>query len=109
MPGDIVSIEAGDRVPADGRLIKAATLEVDESALTGESAPVPKQVDPVPNVETPLGDRVDMVYMNTSVTRGAGELVVTGTGMTTEIGHISGMLQTDGGRQDAAARSSSTR
>ena len=94
VPGDIVSIEAGDRIPADGRLIKAATLEVDESALTGESAPVPKQVDPVPNVDTPLGDRVDMVYMNNSVTRGSGELVVTGTGMTTEVGHISGMLQT---------------
>jgi Ca2+-transporting ATPase len=94
VPGDIVSIEAGDRIPADGRLIKAATLEVDESALTGESAPVPKQVDPVPNVETPLGDRVDMVYMNNSATRGSGELVVTGTGMATEVGHISGMLQT---------------
>ena len=94
VPGDIVAIEAGDRIPADGRLIKAATLEVDESALTGESAPVPKEVEPVPNVETPLGDRVDMVYMNNSATRGSGELVVTGTGMTTEVGHISGMLQT---------------
>ena len=97
VPGDIVSIEAGDRIPADGRLIKAATLEVDESALTGESAPVPKQIEPVPNVDTPLGDRVDMVYMNNSATRGSGELVVTGTGMTTEVGHISGMLQTTDG------------
>jgi Ca2+-transporting ATPase len=94
VPGDIVSIEAGDRIPADGRLIKAATLEVDESALTGESAPVPKEIEPVPNVDTPLGDRVDMVYMNNSATRGSGELVVTGTGMATEVGHISGMLQT---------------
>ena len=94
VPGDIVSVEAGDRIPADGRLIKAATLEVDESALTGESAPVPKQIEPVPNVDTPLGDRVDMVYMNNSATRGSGELVVTGTGMATEVGHISGMLQT---------------
>ena len=94
VPGDIVAVEAGDRIPADGRLIKAATLEVDESALTGESAPVPKEVKPVDSPETPLGDRVDMVYMNTSATRGSGELVVTGTGMETEVGHISGMLQT---------------
>jgi Ca2+-transporting ATPase len=94
VPGDIVYIEAGDRVPADGRLIKAATLEIDESALTGESAPVPKELDAVASPDTPLGDRVDMVYMNTSATRGSGELVVTGTGMSTEVGHISGMLQT---------------
>ena len=93
VPGDIVAVEAGDRIPADGRIIKAATLEVDESALTGESAPVPKELEPVPNVDTPLGDRVDMAYMNTSATRGSGELVVTGTGMSTEVGHISGMLQ----------------
>jgi Ca2+-transporting ATPase len=93
VPGDIVAVEAGDRIPADGRIIKAATLEVDESALTGESAPVPKQVDAVENPETPLGDRVDMVYMNNSATRGSGELVVTATGMSTEVGHISGMLQ----------------
>ncbi|MBV9325928.1 MAG: HAD-IC family P-type ATPase, partial [Chloroflexi bacterium] len=59
VPGDIVLVEAGDRVPADGRLFKAATLEVDESALTGESLPVAKQVDPVAGAETPLGDRTD--------------------------------------------------
>jgi Ca2+-transporting ATPase len=93
VPGDIVAVEAGDRIPADGRLIKAATLEIDESALTGESAPVPKQVDPVASPETPLGDRIDMAFMNTSATRGSGELVVTATGMNTEVGHISGMLQ----------------
>jgi Ca2+-transporting ATPase len=94
VPGDIVAIEAGDRIPADGRLISAATLEVDESALTGESAPVPKELEPVAAVDTPLGDRVDMVYMNNSATRGSGEFVVTATGMNTEVGHISGMLQT---------------
>jgi Ca2+-transporting ATPase len=92
VPGDIVLVEAGDRIPADGRLLKAATLEVDESALTGESLPVSKQVETVSGVETPLGDRVDMVYMNTNVTRGTAELVVTSTGMSTEVGHISGML-----------------
>jgi len=93
VPGDIVEIEAGDIVPADGRLLKAATLEVDESALTGESLPVAKGTEPVAGAGTPLGDRTDMVYMNTNVTRGAGEFVVTATGMATEVGHISGLLQ----------------
>ena len=92
VPGDIVNIEAGDLVPADGRLLTAATLEIDESALTGESVPVPKRVDPVP-ADAPLGDRVDLAFMNTQVTRGAGSLLVTKTGMETEVGHISGMLQ----------------
>ena len=92
VPGDIVAIEAGDVVPADGRLLKAATLEVAESALTGESLPVTKSADAVAGAGTPLGDRTDMVYMNTNVTRGAGEFVITATGMATEVGHISGML-----------------
>jgi P-type Ca2+ transporter type 2C len=92
VPGDIVAIQAGDVVPADGRLVTAATLEVDESALTGESLPVAKGTQPVAGAGTPLGDRTDMVYMNTNVTRGAGEFVVTATGMATEVGHISGLL-----------------
>ena len=92
VPGDIVAIKAGDIVPADGRLTKAATLEVDESALTGESLPVAKGTDPVAGADTALGDRTDMVYMNTDITRGAGEFVVTATGMATEVGHISGLL-----------------
>src|SRR5499427_3814984 len=92
VPGDVVTIEAGDVVPADGRLLKAATLEVDESALTGESMPVSKGIETITQEDAPLGDRTDMVYMNTNVTRGAGELVVTTTGMSTEVGHISGML-----------------
>jgi P-type Ca2+ transporter type 2C len=93
VPGDIVSIEAGDVVPADGRLVNAATLEIDESALTGESLPVSKGTETVKGTDTPLGDRTDMVYMNTDVTRGSGEFVVTATGMATEVGQISGMLQ----------------
>src|SRR6476469_1782905 len=93
VPGDIVAIEAGDIVPADGRLLRAATLEVAESALTGESLPVSKGTAAVEQPETPLGDRSDMVYMNTSVTRGSGVFVVVATGMATEVGHISGMLQ----------------
>jgi Ca2+-transporting ATPase len=95
VPGDVVAIEAGDIVPADGRLLRAATLEVAESALTGESLPVSKGTEPVDGADTPLGDRTDMVYMNTNVTRGAGEFVVTATGMATEVGHISGMLQAE--------------
>ena len=93
VPGDIVSIEAGDLVPADGRLLSAATLEIAEAALTGESLPVSKGVESVVTPDTPLGDRTDMVFMNTNVTRGSGSFVVTSTGMTTEVGHISHMLQ----------------
>jgi P-type Ca2+ transporter type 2C len=96
VPGDVVAIEAGDVVPADGRVLNAATLEVAEAALTGESLPVGKGVALVAAPDAPLGDRTDMVYMNTNVTRGSGEFVVTSTGMATEVGHISGMLQ----RQD---------
>ena len=92
VPGDIVNIEAGDLVPADARILSAATLEIDESALTGESVPVPKEVDAVATGAA-LGDRVDMAFMNTQVTRGAATVLVTATGMSTEVGHISGMLQ----------------
>src|SRR6476620_651578 len=93
VPGDVVAIEAGDVVPADGRVLAAATLEVAEAALTGESLPVSKGVETVAAADAALGDRTDMVYMNTNVTRGPGEFVVTATGMGTEVGHISGMLQ----------------
>ena len=92
VPGDIVGFEAGDKVPADGRVLVAATLEIEEAGLTGESTPVSKVVDLVEGTGVPLGDRVDMAYMNTQVTRGRGEMVVTATGMATEMGHISGML-----------------
>ena len=93
VPGDVVAVEAGDVIPADGRVLAAATLEVAEAALTGESLPVGKGVEAVAAPDAPLGDRTDMVYMNTNVTRGTGEFVVTSTGMATEVGHISGMLQ----------------
>ena len=92
VPGDIVGFEAGDKVPADGRILVSATLEIEEAGLTGESTPVPKSVDPVVGDEVPLGDRIDMAYMNSQVTRGRGEMVVTATGMSSEVGHISGML-----------------
>ena len=92
VPGDVVVFEAGDKVPADGRLLVAATLEIEEAALTGESTPVSKSVEAVGGEEVALGDRVDMAYMNSTVTRGRGEMVVTATGMATEVGQISGLL-----------------
>ncbi|WP_327010404.1 cation-transporting P-type ATPase [Dactylosporangium sp. NBC_01737] len=104
VPGDVVLVEAGDLVPADGRLVRAARLEVDESALTGESVPVVKDAATVPGADAALGDRVDMVYMHTNVTRGTGEVVVTATGMATEVGEISGLLQTDQGAETPLTR-----
>ena len=92
VPGDVVLVEAGNRIPADGRVCVAATLEIEEAALTGESLPVGKEVAPVTGENVPLGDRICMAFMNTSVTRGRGEFVVTETGMGTEIGHIADML-----------------
>src|SRR4051794_24530959 len=92
VPGDVVLVEAGNRMPADGRICVAATLEIEEAALTGESLPVGKSTAPVPGADVPLGDRTCMAYMNTSVTRGRGEVIVTATGMDTEIGHIANLL-----------------
>jgi Ca2+-transporting ATPase len=94
VPGDILLFEAGDIVAADGRLTVAASLEIEESALTGESTPVPKTTDPVPGKDVALGDRINMAYMNSAVTRGRGEMIVTATGMETEVGHIANMLNT---------------
>lgn len=91
VPGDIALIEAGNRVPADGRLFVAATLEIEEAALTGESAPTLKDTNTI-NKEVGLGDRLDLVFMNTAVTRGRGEFIVTTTGMATEMGHIADLL-----------------
>jgi P-type Ca2+ transporter type 2C len=92
VPGDIVLVEAGNVVPADGRIFVAATLEIEEAALTGESLPVGKTTEPVQGADVPLGDRTCVAYMNTSVTRGRGEMIVTATGMQTEIGHIADLL-----------------
>ena len=88
VPGDIVLMEAGNRVPADGRLFVTATLEIEEAALTGESVASSKDPAVIDKPEVPLGDRHNMAYMNTSVTRGRGEMMVTVTGMGTEMGHI---------------------
>ncbi len=95
VPGDVVLLEAGDRIPADGRLIASHGLQVEESSLTGESAPVDKD-SALCAADTPLAERVGMAYMNTVVTRGRGELVVTATGMHSEIGRLEGMLAEEG-------------
>ncbi|MEU2003320.1 cation-translocating P-type ATPase [Rhodococcus sp. NPDC019627] len=92
VPGDIVQLEAGDIVPADGRLLTTATLETQEAALTGESAPVPKDPRTLAAEDVPLGDRANMVFQNTSVTRGTATMVVTETGMHTQMGQIASML-----------------
>ena len=91
VPGDIVILQGGDVVTADLRLMEASKLQVDESALTGESVPVAKQVSPV-DEETPLAERASMAYKGTAVTRGAGEGVVVATGMNTELGEISSLV-----------------
>lgn len=87
VPGDVVELESGDVVPADGRLIEGRSIEVDEAALTGESAPVSKGREPV-DADAPLAERESMVYKGTNVTRGSGVAVLTATGMDTEVGAI---------------------
>lgn len=94
VPGDIVLLEAGDVVPADVRLIEANSLKIEEAALTGESVPVNKQVDPIVEDDLPLGDRKDLGFMNSNVTSGRATGVVIGTGMNTEVGKIAHMLNT---------------
>lgn len=94
--GDVVLLEAGDAVPADGRLIENASLKIEEAALTGESVPVTKFVDMINLSETakdiPLGDRKNMVYMGSTVVYGRGKAVITSTGMDTEMGKIADAL-----------------
>jgi Ca2+-transporting ATPase len=90
--GDLVNVEAGDIVPADGRLVRSATLEAQEAALTGESAPVAKDPRTLAGADVALGDRSNMLFQNTSVTRGTGSMLVTATGMRTEMGRIATML-----------------
>ena len=92
VPGDIVLLEGGDVVPADGRILASATLEVQEAALTGESAPVPKGTAALPEGDVALGDRTNMVFQNTQVTRGTASLVVTATGQATQMGRIADMV-----------------
>ncbi|HLO02560.1 MAG TPA: cation-translocating P-type ATPase [Symbiobacteriaceae bacterium] len=92
VPGDLLLIEAGDRIPADCRLLQATTLEVEESALTGESLPVRKRVEWLGGAEAPLGDRRNMLHLGTTATRGRAVAVVVATGMATEMGKIADLI-----------------
>ncbi|WP_353807745.1 cation-translocating P-type ATPase [Agromyces sp. SYSU T00194] len=91
VPGDVVELEAGDLVPADGRILRAANLETQEAALTGESLPIPKGPTAT-GADAALADRTSMVYQNTSITRGTTRIVVVETGMRTEVGRIAALL-----------------
>ncbi|HEY9747379.1 MAG TPA: HAD-IC family P-type ATPase, partial [Allocoleopsis sp.] len=93
VPGDIMLLEAGVQIAADGRLLEAVNLQVRESALTGEAQPVTKQSETHLQEETPLGDRINLVFQGTEVLQGRGTVLVTNTGMKTELGHIATMLQ----------------
>ena len=90
--GDIVILEAGDYVPADGRLLEAGSLKIDEGMLTGESTPAEKELTTLTN-EAPVGDRINMVFSGTIVTYGRGKFLVTATGNETEIGQVAGLLE----------------
>lgn len=90
--GDIVLLEAGDSIPADGRIIESASLQTNESALTGESLNIDKSVDAIAN-DVPLADRVNMVFSGSFVTYGRGSFIVTDIGMSTEVGKIASMIQ----------------
>src|ERR1700760_3694672 len=90
--GDVVLISAGDQVPADGRIIAASALQIDESALTGESVPAAKDAETLSGDQLGPGDQTNMAFMNTPVTHGSAVVIITGTGSGTELGKISGML-----------------
>ncbi|MBU0732409.1 HAD-IC family P-type ATPase [Patescibacteria group bacterium] len=92
VPGDIILLEAGDKVPADARLFECNSLEINEAPLTGESMPIKKQVDKV-DPGTPMADRKNMVHMGTNVTRGKGRAIIISTGIHTNLGEIASMVK----------------
>ena len=94
VPGDVIILRAGDKIPADARLIEAVNLQIEEAALTGESVPVEKNTAPIDNPNPALGDRKNIAYAGTAATYGRGRAVIVATGMNTEFGKIAQMLQT---------------
>ena len=92
VPGDIVMVEAGDKIPADARLVENANLHTDEAPLTGESVPVAKEIQPI-DADVGIGDRRNMLYSSTVATYGRGRAVAVATGMGTEVGRIAGLLE----------------
>src|SRR5262245_33550096 len=102
--GDVVLIAAGDEVPADGRIIAASALQIDESALTGESVPAAKDAQTLPGGDLNPGDQTNMAFMNTPVTHGSGTVIVTATGAGTELGKISGLLAATAAEQSPLDR-----
>ncbi|MGD9645868.1 MAG: cation-translocating P-type ATPase [Pirellulales bacterium] len=93
VPGDTLELEAGDRVPADARLVRTFSLAAQEAALTGESVPVDKGASDGLQQELPIGDRANMVYLGTTITAGKGRAIVVATGMATQLGHIAQLLE----------------
>ncbi len=102
--GDVVLITAGDEIPADGRIITASALQIDESALTGESVPSAKDAGTLPDGRLGPGEQANMAFMNTPVTHGSGTMIVTGTGAGTELGKISGLLSATAREQSPLTR-----
>ncbi|MCG8353825.1 MAG: cation-translocating P-type ATPase [Chloroflexales bacterium] len=94
VPGDVILLRAGDKIPADAQLIEAVNLQIDEAALTGESVPVGKRAEPLADDGLALGDRKNMAYAGTAATYGRGRAIIVATGMHTEFGKIAQMLQT---------------
>lgn len=93
--GDIVSIEAGDYIPSDGRIIESYNLKVDESSLTGESLPVNKVSSIIDDEDVPLGDRKNMAFASTVCNYGRGSMIITSVGMENEVGKIASMLMSE--------------
>lgn len=93
VPGDVVFLEAGDYIPADGRLYSSFGLETQEASLTGESTPVNKSTVPLQRADSPISERKNMVFMGTSVTNGKGTCIIVSTGMQTELGKIAHLIQ----------------
>lgn len=92
VPGDLILLEAGDLIPADGRVIQSVQLSTQEASLTGESLPIHKMTDPLAKSEIPIGDRKNMAFMGTVVLSGKGHMIVTTTGLNTELGKIASLL-----------------